>query len=150
MRLDAIINDGEATLLTREYQEDSICFGLILGTGINMAAMLPVAALAHSKFGMRPQAWYDQAKHVLVNTEYSMFGKGVLPSTRWDDFLDSTHDHPGFQPLEYLIGGRYLGEIVRLVLVEAIQTVGLFGGKAPQGLLQPYTLETSTLAAFEG
>jgi hexokinase len=149
VRLDAIINDGEATLLTREYQSDAECLGLILGTGINMAVMLPVTAFAHSKFGSRPQVWFDQAKHVLVNTEFSMFGKAILPLTKWDNCLNKTHIHPDFQPLEYLIGGRYLGETARLVLVEAIQTVGLFGGRTPQGMHEPYSLEARTLSAFE-
>jgi hexokinase len=149
VRLDAITNDGEATLLTREYQDDAVCLGLILGTGINMAVMLPVTAFGHTKFGNRPQIWFDQAKHVLVNTEFSMFGKAILPSTRWDDRLNRTHIHPDFQPLEYLIGGRYLGELARLVLVEAIQTVGLFDGRTPEGMFEPYALEASTLSAFE-
>jgi hexokinase len=114
-----------------------------------MAVVLPVTALAHAKFGSRPQSWHDQAKHVLVNTEFSMFGKDILPTTRWDDYLNKTHTLPDFQPLEYLIGGRYLGEIVRLILVEAIQTHGLFNGRFPEQFLEPYTLETSTLAAIE-
>jgi len=150
VHLDAIINDGQATLLTKAYQDDATCFGLILGTGTNMAVVLPVTAFAHAKFGNRPQAWHDQAKHVLVNTEFSMFGKHILPSTRWDDHLNKSHTHPDFQPLEYFIGGRYLGETVRLILVDAIRTVGLFDGQIPEHLLEPYSLETSTLAVFEG
>jgi hexokinase len=149
VELDAIINDGQATLLTRAYQDDATCFGLILGTGTNMAVVLPVTAFAHTKFGERPQSWFDQAQHVLVNTELSMFGKNILPSTRWDDSLNKTHTRPDFQPLEYFIGGRYMGEIVRLVLVEAIRTIGLFDGGFPDHFLEPYSLETSTLAAFE-
>jgi hexokinase len=78
-----------------------------------------------------------------------MFGTGVLPMTRWDDYLNKHHDFPDFQPLEYMIGGRCMGELVRLVLLEAIQTTGLFGGYFPDGLLEPFALETSTTAAFE-
>jgi hexokinase len=149
VQLDAIINDGQATLMTRAYQDDAICFGLILGTGTNMAVNLPTKAFGQSKFGNRPQSWHNEAVNAVVNTEFSMFGTNVLPKTRWDDYLNKHHTHPDFQPLEYMIGGRYMGEIVRLVLVEAIQTTGLFGGQFPEGFLEPYTVETSTTAAFE-
>lgn len=135
--------------MTRAYQDDAVCFGLILGTGTNMAVNLPTSAFARSKFGDRPQSWHDEAVNAVVNTEFSMFGKDVLPTTRWDDYLNMHHTHPDFQPLEYMIGGRYMGEIVRLVLVEAIQTTGLFGGQFPDGFLEPYTVETITTAAFE-
>jgi hexokinase len=149
VQLDAIINDGQATLMTRAYQDEAVCFGLILGTGTNMAINLPTKAFAASKFRDRPQIWHDVAENVVVNTEMSMFGQHVLPMTRWDEHLNKHHTLPDFQPLEYMIGGRYLGELVRLVLVEAIQTIDLFGGRFPEGFLEPYTLETSTTAAFE-
>jgi hexokinase len=149
VRLDAIINDGQATLLTRAYQDDATCFGLILGTGTNMSVVLPVNAFGQGKFGERPQSWFDNAEHVLVNTEMSMFGKQIYPATRWDEALNKAHSHPDFQPLEYFIGGRYQGEIVRLILVDAIHTIGLYDGQYPEHFLEPYSLETSTMAAFE-
>jgi len=122
---------------------------LIVGTGTNAAIHLPVSALAQNKFGQRPKSWHEKASHVLVNTELSMFGKGVFPTTRWDDYLNKTHTHPDFQPLEYLMSGRYLGEIVRLILTEAIRTAGLFGGEVPSKLAEPYALETGTTAIIE-
>ncbi|KAE9963380.1 hypothetical protein EG328_011462 [Venturia inaequalis] len=149
VRLDAIINDGQATLLTRAYQDDATCFGLILGTGTNMSMVLPVKAFGKDKFGERSQAWFDNAEHVLVNTEMSMFGKQILPATRWDNALNKAHSMPDFQPLEYFIGGRYQGEIVRLILVNAIISAGLFDGQYPERFLEPYSLEASTMAAFE-
>jgi hexokinase len=149
VRMDAIINDGAATLLSRAYRDNSTRAALILGTGTNVAVILPVAALAHTKFGNRPQSWHDEAENVLVNTEFSMFGKNILPTTRWDDHINRTHMHPDFQPFEHLIGGRYLGEIVRLILVEAIENFGLFRGQIPGRFTEPYSLEASTIAAIE-
>jgi hexokinase len=116
---------------------------------MNAAIHLPVSAFARAKFGNRPRSWFDRAKHVLVNTELSMFGKRVLPRTRWDDHLNTNHKQPDFQPAEFLTGGRYLGEIVRLICVEAIQTVGLFSGHMPKGFLEPYVLETETIAIID-
>ncbi|KAI9661177.1 MAG: hypothetical protein M1821_009504 [Bathelium mastoideum] len=149
VQMDATVNDSSATLLSRAYQDDTTRMALILGTGTNAAIHLPVSALAQTKFGQRPQSWHDEANHVLVNTEYSMFGKNILPTTRWDDYLNITHMHPDFQPFEHLISGRYLGEIVRLILLEAVQNAGLFGGQLPESLKQPYNLDTGILAIFE-
>ena len=91
----------------------------------------------------------SEATHVLVNTEFSMFGKRILPTTRWDEKLNASHILPDYQPLEYLIAGGYMGEIVRLIIVEATSTAGLFGGHLPPSLLNQYALDTRTLAAIE-
>lgn len=144
------MNDSSATLLSQAYREPSTRLALILGTGTNASIHLPTSALAFTKYGVRPQSWHDEAHHVLVNTELSMFGKNVLPVTRWDEDLNRHHMKPDFQPFEHLVSGRYLGEIVRLVLVEAIRTAGLFGGEIPERLLEAYALDTGTLATIEG
>ncbi len=91
----------------------------------------------------------SEATHVLVNTEFSMFGKNILPTTRWDVKLNASHLLPDYQPLEYLIAGGYIGEIVRLIMVEATKTAGLCGGHLPPSLSNPYALDTRTLAAIE-
>lgn len=147
--MEVILNDASATLLSRAYQDPSTRFAVILGTGLNAAVHLPVTALSESKYGMRPQSWYDKAKHVLVNTEVSMFGKNVFPITRWDEGLKLTHPRPDYQPFEHLVSGGYMGEIVRLVLVDAIQSAGLFGGEMPANFSEPYSFETGLMAIIE-
>ena len=145
----AIVNDGPATLLSKAYRDPSTRMSLILGTGMNAAVFLPTSSIGADKFGKREDSWHTSASRVVVNTEISMFGRAVLPTTRWDEDLNANHRLPDFQPLEYLITGRYLGEILRLILIEAISTVGLFGGKTPERLDEPYAFETRTLAIFE-
>ncbi|EME41449.1 hypothetical protein DOTSEDRAFT_46445 [Dothistroma septosporum NZE10] len=149
VEMRAIVNDGAATLMSQAYRDPSTCMSLILGTGTNAGVYLPVEALGSDKFGERPDSWFEAAKHVLVNTELSMVGKRSLPITRWDDTLNSRHSLPDFQPLEYLITGRYLGEIARLILVEAIDTIHLFGGQMPERLDEPYAFDSRILAEFE-
>ncbi|KAH8665821.1 hypothetical protein BGZ60DRAFT_56510 [Tricladium varicosporioides] len=149
VQLNAIVNDSSATLLSKAYLDQTTRFALILGTGVNAAVHLPVHIFSPPKFGVRPSSWHDSAKHVIVNTELSMFGGGILPSTRWDDMLRAVHPKPNFQPLEHFVSGGYLGEIVRLVLIEGIQTAGLFGGVVPPSLREKYSLETETLSRIE-
>ena len=149
VHLNAIVNDSSATLLSKAYSDPTTRFALILGTGVNAAIHLPVHTFAPPKFGTRPEEWHRCAEHVIVNTELSMFGAGILPSTIWDDELRSVHPNPTFQPLEHFVSGGYLGEIVRLVLVDGIQTAGLFGGVVPPTLRESYSLETETISYME-
>lgn len=145
----AIVNDGSAALLSRAYVDPNTRMSLILGTGTNMAIHFPVHEIGRSKFGVRPEGWFDHSKHVIINSEMSMFGGGVLPMTRWDDYLNCTHLRPGYQPLEYMITGRYLGEIVRLIIVEAIETARLFHGELPHSMREAYSFDTSLVAFIE-
>jgi hexokinase len=145
----AIVNDSSAALLSRAYVDPKTRMSLILGTGTNMAIHFPVHEIGQGKFGVRPEGWFEYAKHVIINTEMSMFGGGVLPMTRWDDVLNRTHLRPDYQPLEYMITGRYLGEIVRLIIVEAVETAGLFGGELPHSMREPYSFDTSIVAFLE-
>lgn len=147
--LHAIVNDSSATLLSQAYRDPSTRISLIMGTGINAAVYLPVSALAREKFGERKQTWWEEADHVLVNTELSMFGKDIWTSTRWDVELNATHPLPDFQPLEYKVGGRFLSELVRLVLVEAVEKGVLFEGHMPEGLDGRYALDTGLIAIIE-
>ncbi|KAK4677052.1 N-acetylglucosamine kinase 1 [Podospora pseudoanserina] len=145
--LSAIVNDASATLLSAAYSHPSTTtFGLILGTGVNIAAYLPVTTISPSKLPPRPQTL---ATHVVVNTELGMFGGPSLPSTKWDKTLKASHPRPDFQPLEHLVSGFYLGEVARLILVDAIHETGAFGGVVPDSLAREYTLDAKTLSLLE-
>ncbi|KAM3421260.1 Phosphotransferase [Cercospora zeina] len=149
VQMRAIINDSAGTLISQAYRDPSTRVSLILGTGTNAAIFLPRTTLAKSKFGSRPDSWYAEAERVLINTELSMVGQHSLPKTKYDERLNTTHSLPDFQPLEYLSTGRYLGEIARLIIMDAIESAGLFNGQTPQGLGEAYTLDSRILAAFE-
>lgn len=149
VELAAIVNDSSACLLSEAYLNSSTRFGLILGTGVNIAVHLPVPTIGREKFGSRPDVWFDTASHVIVNTELGMFGKGILPVTRWDKALNAAHPKPDFQPLEHMVSGFYLGEMCRLALIEAIGTTGVLGGVVPPSLHLPYSLDSETISLIE-
>lgn len=142
LRLRALQNDTAATLLAHAYDHPRTCLSLICGTGVNAALWLPVAALHPAKFACRPEAWAADAarrrRRVLVNSECSMLGGGGFALTDADRLLDAAAEAPGFQPFEQLTGGRYLGEVARLTLVQA-------------GLACPgrWSLSSAVLALFE-
>jgi hexokinase len=149
VELRAIVNDSSACLLSESYNHPTTRFGLILGTGVNLAAYLPVSAIGRVKFGERPPQWFEKATHVIINSEISMMGRDILPLTRWDKQLLANHSRPEFQPLEHMVSGMYLGEICRLALVEAIESTGVFGGAVPGSLQEPYSFSTETLSIIE-
>ena len=99
--------------------------------------------------GERSMPASDDVTHVLVNTELSMFGKQAYTTTRWDEIVNTNHIMPDYQPMEYLVAGAYMGELVRLILLEATETVGLFGGRMPSSLTSHYTLDARVLSAIE-
>ena len=116
---------------------------------MNAAIHLPITALDSSKFRSRPPP-IETKTHVLTNTELSMFGKSIFPTTRWDDILNATHILPDYQPFEYLVAGKYIGEIVRLIVVEATHIAGFFDGLLSPSLSTiPYTMDTKDLAFID-
>lgn len=147
--LQALLNDSTACLLSQSYADPSTRLGLILGTGSNVAAFLPVSSVRRAKYGARPDEWFEGARQVVVNTEVSMYGRDVLPLTRWDWELKRGHEKPWFQPLEHMCSGMYLGECARLPLVEAVERTGVFGGVVPESLMVPYALHTEMLSLVE-
>jgi len=149
VRLAAIVNDSSSTLLARAYLDPATRLAYILGTGINAAIHLPIASLDPSKFSSRSLPNGVGITHVLTNTEFSMYGKYIFPTTRWDELLNSRHILPNYQPFEYLVAGGYMGEIVRLIMVEATKQAGLFGGSLPPALVPQYVLDTKCLAQIE-
>lgn len=149
VRLDAIVNDSSSALLARAYLDHDTRLATILGTGMNAALHLPITALDPSKFRSMSTP-VGSSTHVLTNTELSMFGKNIFPTTRWDKVLNATHILPDYQPFEYLVAGKYIGEIVRLILLEATQTAGLFDGLiAPSLASTTYSLDTKNLALID-
>lgn len=146
--LDAIVNDSSATLLSRAYVDTSTRLAMILGTGFNAAIYLPIASLERRKFNGRIMPNTDEYKHVLVNTELSMFGKQAFNKTRWDAHLNNVHILPDYQPLEYLVAGPYMAELIRLIMVEATR-YGFLGGLMPPSLSTHYTLDARLLAIIE-
>ena len=109
--MNVLANDTEATLLWHAFKNPSTSISLILGTGLNVAAMLPTSAFPLHKLGERSKEWLQNAKVILVNTEISMLGADVLPITRADRALDAASSAPGFQPLEQLTAADILEKL---------------------------------------
>lgn len=125
IKITAILNDAVATLVSfayrhRENQSQHAVMGLIVGTGANATTFLPLSKLGAAKW---PRDVRDPDIRIAVNTEWSINGtasalRNLALITKWDAALDAAGELAGFQPLEYMTAGRYLGELGRLILVD--------------------------------
>ncbi|KAB8760594.1 hypothetical protein FH972_026586 [Carpinus fangiana] len=130
LKITAITNDTVATLASLSYSagikpNTRVVMGLIVGTGTNATIPMELRHLHESKrsgIKMPAPSESDEAS-TIVNTEWTIKGTagplhdlGIV--TRWDVALDAACEAPGFQPFEYMTSGRYLGELVRLIVVD--------------------------------
>jgi len=122
VRVAALVNDTVGTLMARSYtstgKEGSV-LGAIFGTGTNGAYIEKVANIKKEIAGQ-----YDASTgEMVINTEWGSFDNqlNVLPSTPWDTTLDQQSNNPGFQMFEKRVSGMFLGEIVRLAVVDLIK-----------------------------
>lgn len=121
----AILNDTVSTLLAASYAEPSVHVGSICGTGHN-------------------SCFWDKgingSQPMIRNLESGNFS--CVQMTRYDSQLDRNSEKPGEQRLEKMVGGRYLGEIVRIMAIDAA------GAGVLKYLTNPYDLRTVDLAFF--
>lgn len=147
--LEAIVNDTIAGLLAHNYRDPAGSISVVLGTGCNAAIELPIKALGARRLNHYPMSWLTGSDKVLVNTELSLFGGSILKTTVWDDVISRQGFTTCSQPFEYLCGGYYLGEIVRIILLDAVESAGLFDGHKPANLEKAFSLPTDVAATFE-
>ncbi|SPQ25154.1 a5042e4b-8f39-48cd-9026-ba0764251539 [Thermothielavioides terrestris] len=160
IRVAAIANDAVATLVSFVHRfpaksHQKAAMSLIVGTGCNATLPLKLSTLHESKrpaaISVLPGQEAPDVK-IAVNTEWSI--KGSAPPLRklglicrWDAELDQAGELPGFQPLEYMTAGRYLGELARLIFVDYYGTIlGRRVSNLPRRLLQRFGLTTTFIS----
>jgi hexokinase len=158
----AISNDTVATLVSLIYQfkaaeHQKAIMGLIVGTGCNATIPLKLSSLHESKrpesVSVLPGQEHDDVR-IAVNTEWSINGSaqplhdfGLISA--WDRELDEAGESPGFQPLEYMTAGRYLGELARIILLDYMTSILRQDPQAlPSKLLEKFGLTTTFISHF--
>lgn len=152
IRVAAITNDTVATFASSAYTvkaapNSRVAMGLIVGTGTNATVPMRLSDLHPRK--RDDLANPETVETVVVNTEWTIRGTDkplvdLQIKTVWDESLDASSDAPGFQPFEYMTSGRYLGEIVRLVFVDAVSKRP--GVQIPLSLKNKNALQTKFLS----
>ncbi|ATY63794.1 hexokinase family protein XprF, putative [Cordyceps militaris CM01] len=163
IKVTAISNDSVSTLVSFIYNfggssNQRASMGLILGTGSNATVPLRLNLLHQSKWPRNINVLDGENLSnvkIAVNTEWSI--NGTAPPMRklglitpWDDQLSAQTEIPGFQPLEYMSAGRYLGELGRIMLVDyMVKTLCIAQDTLPCALLERHGLSTTFLSHFK-
>ncbi|CAI7656637.1 unnamed protein product [Penicillium discolor] len=156
LKIQAITNDTVATLASLAYKVKSlpnsrVAMGIIVGTGCNATIPMKLGDLHESK-AKSVNAMEPSAVETIVNTEWTISGaapplKELNVTTKWDIQLDQACARPGFQPFEYMTGGRYIGELIRLILFDYLTTVAELSKRSlPANLIQEYALTTTYIS----
>lgn len=122
VKVAALVNDTVGTLMARSYTSTGkhrSILGAIFGTGTNGAY---IEKLSNIKKPIEGE--YEKSTgEMIVNTEWGSFDNqlNVLPNTPWDKALDANSVNPGIQMFEKRISGMFLGEIVRLTIVDMMK-----------------------------
>ncbi|KAI2639181.1 glucokinase [Xylaria nigripes] len=131
VKVAALVNDTVGTLMARSYAspgKTATLLGAIFGTGTNGAYVEKIANIRKPVEGE-----YDRSTgEMVMNTEWGSFDNqlNVLPSTPYDIRLDQDSVNPGLQMFEKRVSGMFLGEIVRLALLDLYENpnVSFFKG----------------------
>ncbi len=139
IKVGSLVNDTVGTLLAQIYADRRTKISVILGTGSNSAYVEKrenIAKLSTTESGL-----------TVINIEWGSFGDGddsLLPFSRFDRELDAQSKNCGKQRLEKMMSGMYLGEIVRLILIEAKERNLINDFEIPM----PYHLKTKSVSQF--
>ncbi|XP_004697201.1 hexokinase-3 [Echinops telfairi] len=139
----AVVNDTVGTMMGCDPGLGPCEVGLVVDTGTNACYMEEARHVA---------ALDEDRGRVCVSVEWGSFGDDRalgLVLTPFDHALDLESLNPGAQRFEKLIGGLYLGELVRLVLAHLAQHGLLFGGCTPPALLSRGTLGLEHVAELQ-
>ncbi|KAK9462108.1 hexokinase-domain-containing protein [Lipomyces oligophaga] len=149
----ALVNDTVGTLMSRAYcspgkQETQM--GVILGTGTNCAYVENLNAV--TKIGAETVLKLSESSPMMIiNTEWGSFDKGCLTigQTLFDSILDSETLNKGYHMFEKHVSGMFLGELLRLALVELHTKCDFFASQHSDALFKPWKLDTSALSFIE-
>jgi hexokinase len=145
VEVTAIVNDTVGALVSHSYADPATYIGVIIGTGTNAAYLEQIEEIPKWT-GPRPVGG-----EMIINMEWGAFDNEgvVLPFTPYDLQLDRDSAHPKEQRFEKMISGFYLGEIVRLVVLDLISTGELFSGCSSNVLQTQNSIDTSHLSRIE-
>jgi hexokinase len=141
IRVTALANDTVGTLIAKSYSDKNCDVGVIIGTGTNACYREKVSNIKKWRGARVPSG------RMIINIEWGNFNK--LTRTKYDTALDRNSANPGDQRLEKMVSGMYMGEVVRLVLLDMIKRGILFGGREKGCIDDPGRFKTEYVSVIE-
>ncbi|GAB1861739.1 Phosphotransferase [Camponotus japonicus] len=147
VKVVAVVNDTTGTLVQASTLDHNVAIALILGTGSNACYMERADRVEHWETERHGE------REVIIDIEWGAFGdNGVLDfiKTDFDRENDANSLIVNSFTFEKYIAGKYLGEVVRVILVRLIKEGLLFVGETVlNGLLIPDNLTTDLVSHIE-
>uniref|UniRef100_A0A060TG21 Phosphotransferase n=1 Tax=Blastobotrys adeninivorans TaxID=409370 RepID=A0A060TG21_BLAAD len=150
----ALVNDTVGTLMSRSYtkaETGHTLVGCIFGTGTNGAYSEKIKTIPKFDSAAHPEI---TDKIMVINTEWGSFDNRLkhIPNTRFDIALNEHTPNPGYHMFEKRISGMFLGELLRLVLVELRDKGAIFKGLSAtkNALDTEWSLDTSVPSRIDG
>ncbi|XP_023172102.2 hexokinase type 2-like [Drosophila hydei] len=143
----AILNDTTGTLMSCAFHNPNCKIGMILGTGTNACYMEKT-----SNVEMLPGYQTSRKPFMIINCEWGAFGdNGELDFVRnsYDNAVDKRSVYPKKQTFEKCISGKYMGELVRRIVVDLMDQGVLFKDATWQTLRKRKTFLTRFLSVIE-
>ncbi|KAG7818254.1 hypothetical protein KL928_003255 [Ogataea angusta] len=154
IKIGALINDTSGTLVASRYTDELTEMGCIFGTGVNGAYYDRVKNIPKLQGKLYDDI--DPESPMLINCEYGSFDNAhkVLPRTKFDIRIDDESPRPGQQAFEKMTSGYYLGELLRLIMLDTYKKGLIFKSYTESSeqikyLETPYFLDTSFLSIAE-
>lgn len=147
--ITALINDTTGTMIASNYTDPRTKMGCIFGTGCN-AAYFDVVKNIPKLEGKLPDDITPDTP-MAINCEWGAFDNEhkILPRTKYDIIIDEESPRPGQQAFEKMIAGLYLGEVLRLILLDLHEAGFVFENKDVSLLKKEYSLDSSFLSRIE-
>lgn len=145
----ALINDTTGTLVASLYSDPETKMGVIFGTGVNGAYFDVVKDIPKLEGKLADDITSDSP--MAINCEYGSFDNEhlVLPRNKYDIYIDEQSPRPGQQTFEKMTSGYYLGELLRLVLVDLHKQGLIFKDQDVSKLQEAYIMDTSVPSRVE-
>lgn len=89
---------------------------------------------------------------MIINLEWGSFGDNnelCDIHTKYDKIVDANSENRRQQIFEKMVSGKYLGELLRLILLDMIKEELILDGVTPKILNTPQTLTTSIISQIE-
>ncbi|KAH7591953.1 Hexokinase [Nakaseomyces glabratus] len=145
----ALINDTTGTLVASLYTDGETKMGVIFGTGVNGAYYDVVSDIPKLEGKLADDIPSDSP--MAINCEYGSFDNEhvVLPRNKYDLIIDEESPRPGQQAFEKMSSGYYLGEMLRLALLDLYDQGLILKGQDISKLKKPYVMDTSYPSKIE-
>lgn len=152
IKVVALINDTCGALVASRYVDPLTVMGCIFGTGVNGAYYETVDQI--TKLAGKLPSDIPGDSLMLINCEYGSFDNHhkVIPRTKYDIEIDRISPRPGQQTFEKMTAGFYLGDLMRLVLLDQYKDGILFQGCGNELVTRLNTencIDTSFLSRLE-